>query len=119
MFVLNQGSEKIKNEIGIIIFPQRTRSKFFEPALFNTLGIKLAKRNNVPIVPVAVLSDAWDSGKILKDFGKIDPSKEVRISFGEPMTISGNGNEEHQKAIDFISGRFKEWGRSDIIVNQS
>ena len=118
MYVLNQGSEKIKNGIGVIIFPQRTRSNFFEPALFNTLGIKLAKRNNVPVIPVAVISDAWGNGKLLKDFGKIDPSKKVRIGFGEPLVIKGNGNEEHQKTIDFISEKFKEWGRSELILNE-
>ncbi len=113
--VLQQGSERIKNGKGIIIFPQRTRTKYFEPSTFNSLGIKLAKKNNVPVIPIAVLSDAWGTGKILKDFGKIDPSKEVKISFGEPMIIEGNGNEEHQKTIDFIAGKLKEWGRGDLI----
>lgn len=118
MSVLNQGSERIKNGKGVIIFPQRTRTKFFEPALFNSLGIKLAKRNNVPVIPIAVLSDAWGTGKLLKDFGKIDTSKEVKISFGEPILITGNGGEEHQKTIDFIASKFIEWGRSDLIKNE-
>jgi len=113
--VLNQGAERIKNGKGVVIFPQRTRSKYFIPSSFNTLGIKLAKKNNVPVIPVAILSDAWGNGKLLKDFGKIDPSKEVKISFGEPIIIKGNGNEEHQQAIDFIGGKFKEWGREDLI----
>ena len=115
MSVLNQGSDKLKNGKGIIIFPQRTRTKFFDPAAFNTLGIKLAKRNNVPVIPIAVVSDAWGSGKILKDFGMIDTSKEVNIGFGEPLSITGNGNEEHQKTIDFILDKFREWGRSELI----
>jgi len=115
MSVLNQGSERIKKGKSVIIFPQRTRSRYFDPNSFNTLGIKLAKRNNVPIVPIAIVSDAWGNGKLLKDFGKIDPSKEVRISFGEPIYIKGNGNEEHQKVLDYISSKFVEWGRYDLI----
>lgn len=118
MSVINQGSEKIKNGKGVIIFPQRTRSRFFDPLIFNTLGIKLAKKNNVHVIPVAVISDAWGTGKLLKDFGKIDPSKEVKISFGEPLLITGNGNEEHQKTIEFIGGKFKDWGREDLIVKK-
>lgn len=50
--VLNQGSQKIANGKSIIIFPQRTRSLYLNPSGFNTLGIKLAKRNNVPIIPI-------------------------------------------------------------------
>lgn len=115
MSVLNQGSERIKNGKGVIIFPQKTRSRFFDASSFNTLGIKLAKRNNVPIVPIAIVSDAWGNGKLLKDFGKIDPSKEVKISFGEPIYLKGSGNEEHHKVLDFISSKFIEWGRSDLI----
>jgi len=109
--VLEEGSQKIKNGKSIIIFPQKTRSLNFEPASFNSLGVKLAKRNNVPVIPIAILSDAWGNGKYIKEIGKIDPSKEVRISLGEPISISGNGAEDHQRVIDFISGKLKEWGR--------
>jgi 1-acyl-sn-glycerol-3-phosphate acyltransferase len=114
--VLDQGSERLKNGTGIIIFPQRTRMRFYNPSSFNTLGIKLAKKNNVPIIPVAVVSDAWGNGKILKDFGKIDVTKCVHISFGAPLFITGNGNEEHQKSIDFITSKFIEWGRQDLLT---
>lgn len=115
MAVLNQGSEKIAKGKSIVIFPQRTRTPFLVPSGFNTLGIKLAKRNNVPIIPVALISDAWGTGKILKDFGRIDPSKEVKISFGEPMKVTGNGSEEHERTIEFIKNKFIEWHRSELI----
>lgn len=115
MAVLNQGSEKIAKGKSIIIFPQRTRSLFLNPSGFNTLGIKLAKRNNVPIIPVALITDAWGNGKLIKDFGKIDPSKEVKICFGEPMKIIDSGNEEHQKVIEFIKNKFIEWNRTELI----
>jgi 1-acyl-sn-glycerol-3-phosphate acyltransferase len=107
--VLEEGSQKIQNGKSVIIFPQRTRSLNFEPASFNSLGVKLAKRNNVPVIPIAILSDAWGNGKYIKEIGKIDPSKVVRICFGEPITISGNGAEDHQHIIDFISGKLMEW----------
>ncbi len=113
--VLEQGAEKIKKGKSIVIFPQRTRSGFFSQSAFNTLGIKLAKKNNVPIIPIAILTDTWGNGKILKDFGKIDPSREVKFAFGEPINIMGSGSEEHQKVIDFIKNKFIEWGRQDLI----
>lgn len=108
--VLEGGAEKLKNGTSLVIFPQTTRSDVFDPAQFNTIGVKLAKRANVPVVPIALLTDAWGNGKYLKDFGRIDPSRKVHFSFGEPMTIQGRGDEEHQKIIEFISGKLKEWG---------
>ncbi|MEG8946103.1 lysophospholipid acyltransferase family protein [Rosettibacter firmus] len=115
MAVLNQGSERLARGKSVVIFPQRTRTQFLNPSSFNTLGIKLARRNNVPIIPVALVTDAWSNGKYLKDFGKIDPKREVKICFGEPIKISGNGSEEHQKVIDFIKSKFVEWGRNELI----
>ncbi|MDP2038175.1 MAG: lysophospholipid acyltransferase family protein [Ignavibacteria bacterium] len=114
--VMEEGSKRIQNGKSIIIFPQKTRTQFFDAASFNSLGVKLAKRNNVPVVPVAVLTDAWGNGKMIKDFGKIDPNKTVNICFGEPFEVKGNGAEEHQRVIDFISGKLIEWGRPELIV---
>lgn len=114
MTVLNIGSERIKEGYSIIIFPQRTRSKTFDPSLFNSLGIKLAKKNNIPVIPIAIVTDAWKTGKIIKEFGRIDPSKEVKIAFGEPLIITGNGNDQHQQTIEFITTKLTQWNRSDL-----
>ena len=116
--VLEEGSKRIAEGRSIIVFPQKTREAYFKPKTFNTLGIKLAKRNNVPVIPIAIISDAWGNGKIIKDFGKIDPNKVVKIAFGEPMEIEGNGNIQHQKSIDFIENKFIEWGKKEYIINE-
>lgn len=116
MTVLNEGAKKLKEGKSIILFPQRTRSPIFEVHNFNTLGVKLAKRSNVMVTPMAVLTDAWSNGKIIKEVGKIDIKKEVHIAFGKPIEIKGNGAEENQQVIDFIKQKLTEWGRSDLIV---
>ena len=108
--VLMDGLKCLKRNTSVLIFPQTTRSLHFNPKQFNSLGIKLAKRGNVPVIPVAVKTDAWGIGRFLKDFGKIDPAKPVRISFGDPVYISGNGKLEHRAIIDFISARMTDWG---------
>lgn len=108
--VFEGGEARLKAGRSIVIFPQTTRTEVFDPAEFNTIGIKLAKRANVPVVPVALKTDAWGNGKYLKDYGKVDPSKKVWFEFGKAMTIAGRGDEEHQQIIDFISGKLKEWG---------
>ncbi len=108
--VFEGGEARLKAGTSLVIFPQTTRSEVFDAAQFNTIGVKLAKRAGVPVVPVAILTDAWGNGKYLKDFGRIDPSKKVHFAFGEPMSIQGRGDEEHSKIIEFITGKLRAWG---------
>ena len=107
--VMEGGVERLKNGISIIVFPQTTRMPSIDPAQFNTIGIKLAKKADVPIIPLALLSDAWGTGKYIKDLGKIDPSKPVHFSFGEPIRVQGRGTEEHKTIIHFIESKLEEW----------
>jgi len=107
--VLEDGQARLSKNISIILFPQTTRSVEFDSHKFNTLGVKLAKRANVPVIPVALKSDAWGIGHRLKDFGKINPQKPVYICFGDPMHVQGSGKEEHRHIVEFISGKLKGW----------
>lgn len=107
--VFDGGIERLRKGISIIIFPQTTRSTLFDPAEFNTIGVKLAKKAGVPVVPVALKTDAWGNGRRLKDFGRINPSIPVHIAFGKPLWIKDRGNEEHREIIGFITERLKEW----------
>ena len=109
--VLDGGSEILSSGRSIVIFPQTTRTPEFDPKEFNTIGIKLAKKANVPVVPVALKTDAWGNGKRLKDFGKIDPAKKVHFCFGAPMTIKNRGTEEHIAIIEFIESKLKDWNK--------
>ena len=111
--VLEGGVERLKNGISVVVFPQTTRTPSFEPAQFNTIGIKLARRAQVPIVPIALLTEAWGNGKYIKDFGEIDPAKKVYFAFGEPMWIQSRGSEEHEVILQFISGKLQKWRESD------
>jgi len=113
--VFDDGAERLQRGKSVVIFPQKTRRSKIDEASFNTLGIKLAKKNNVPVIPIAIVSDAWANGKIIKDFGRIHPSKTVYISFGKPIYIKGSGAEEHKQVIDFIKARFTAWNREDLI----
>ncbi len=112
--VLEGGALRLERGTSIIVFPQTTRTPVFDPKSFNTIGIKLAKRANVPAVPIALKTDAWGNGKYLRDFGRVDPSKSVHFAFGEPLYISSQGAEEHQKVVEFIEGKLKEWGGSTV-----
>lgn len=115
--VMEEGKSRLQDGRSIIIFPQKTRSKNFDPNSFNSLGVKLAKKNKVPVIPLALISDAWGNGKFIKDFGKIDPNKEVHFAFGNPMFVEGSGAEEHKAVIDFISQQFNVWGKKNYIIS--
>lgn len=108
--VLEGGTDRLNAGRSIIVFPQTTRTPVFDPAAFNTIGTKLAKKAGVPVIPVALKTDAWGNGKHFKDFGRIDPSRKVYFAFGGPLAITGNGAAEHQEIIKFISSALKTWG---------
>jgi 1-acyl-sn-glycerol-3-phosphate acyltransferase len=107
--VLEGGTERLKAGRSIVIFPQTTRTPVFDPAQFNTIGIKLAKRAGVPVVPIALTTSAWGNGTYVKDYGRIDPSKKVHFAFGKPLWIRDRGTEEHQEIIEFITEKLTGW----------
>ena len=108
--VLEGGVERLAKGISIVIFPQTTRTPAFDPKEFNTIGVKLAKRASVPVIPFALKTDAWGNGRLHKDLGRIDPSKAVHFAFGAPLRIADRGSEEHEAILRFISVRLTEWG---------
>lgn len=108
--VIEGGTERLARGISIIVFPQTTRTRQFDASQFNSIGVKLALRANAPVVPLALLTDAWGNGRWIKDFGKIDPARTVHFAFGEPMEIQGRGAEDHQKIVRFIEERLSQWG---------
>jgi 1-acyl-sn-glycerol-3-phosphate acyltransferase len=108
--VLEGGVERLGNGISMIIFPQTTRIAEFDPKEFNTIGVKLAKRATVPVVPLALKTDAWGNGRLAKDFGRIDPSRTAYFAFGAPLHIKDRGSEEHEAIIQFVTLKLKEWG---------
>jgi 1-acyl-sn-glycerol-3-phosphate acyltransferase len=107
--VMTNGMDILSRGISIIVFPQSTRSSVFRSADFNSIGVKLAKKAGVNVVPIALKTDFWGNGKIIKEIGPLNHSKPIMIKFGEPFPITGNGKEENQKIIDFIIGNLNEW----------
>jgi 1-acyl-sn-glycerol-3-phosphate acyltransferase len=107
--VMNGGMDLLSEGISIVIFPQSTRSIVFRPEEFNSLGVKLAKKAGVKVVPVALKTDFWGNGKIIREAGPIDRHKPIFIKFGEPFSITGSGKDENQKIIDFIISSLAEW----------
>ncbi len=111
--VLQGGAERLGDGISIVIFPQTTRTNEIKAESFNSIGVKLARRAAVPVVPVAVQSEAWGCGKWIKDMGKIKPAKKIRVCFGEPLHLTGNGRKEQEETFRFIQEKLETWKSID------
>ncbi|MDR3176068.1 MAG: 1-acyl-sn-glycerol-3-phosphate acyltransferase [Desulfovibrio sp.] len=108
--VLEEGIERLGKGISLIVFPQSTRTPVFDPAVFNSIAVKLARRADVPLLPVALRTDAWRNGKYIKDYGGLCTEIRVSIRFGEALRVSGNGKREQAQVCEFISARLADWG---------
>lgn len=107
--VMTDGVKNLERNISVVVFPQSKRTVKFDPQKFNKLGIKLAKKVSAHIVPVAIKTDFWKNGKMVKDIGTIDRKIPIHIRFGEPFKVEGQGNKEHQMTMDFIQQNLAEW----------
>lgn len=112
--MLEEGSKHLQAGRNFLVFPQRSRSQTFDPEAFNSIGVKLARRNRVPIIPLALKTDIWQQGRLIKDIGPIDISHTAHFSFGQAMEISGNGREQHQVCVDFIQSHLQLWGVATV-----
>lgn len=112
MQVFREGVARIKEGHSILIFPQGSRERVFSRRLYSSIGAKLAEKAGVPVIPIAVKTDCEptrpDGWGWLKDFGTVDPSKDIRLRCGPPIT--GTAKEMHQKVFDWIRAQLDEWG---------
>jgi 1-acyl-sn-glycerol-3-phosphate acyltransferase len=109
--VLQEGTKKLQSGQSLIIFPQSTRSLSLNRDIFNSLGVKVAKKADVPVIPIALKTDFWGNGKLFRDFGPVGASLDIFLEFGEPMKTKGPGKEEHERIFNFISSRLEQWSK--------
>lgn len=107
---LRQGGELLKSGRSVLLFPQGRRTDVFNPARFNSLGAKLAVAAGVPLVPVACKTDFARPGRVLKDFGPIDPLRPIRYAIGKPLPPTLPQRELQALSTGFISSTLASWG---------
>ncbi len=113
--VMEEGVDRLARGVSVVVFPEASRVTAFKPEQFNTIGVKLAARAGAPIVPLALVTDAWPVGKWISDVARLDPSKKVRMAFGEPIVVDGRGTEAHQQVVAFIRSRLDAWQSEDSL----
>lgn len=108
--VITEGSKRINQGISVIVFPQSTRSMSFDLSKFNSLGAKLAHRSKAPIVPFAVKTDFWSTGKLVKDIGWIYPDRTVKIAFGPVIPEDTDAKTAQGLIVDHVHSHLESWG---------
>ena len=108
--VMQDGAEILKTGRSLVIFPQSTRRDYFSRSEFNTLGVKLAARSDAIVIPVALRTDFWKNGKLIRDLGPFDRSRKVFFRFGKPLDVKGREREAQAEIVSFISETLLGWG---------
>ena len=108
--VLTEGCKRIADGRSVLLYPQGTRQAVFDPKRFNSLGAKLAERAGVALVPIAVRTDILQTGTLIRDFGKVDPSKPLKVSCGPIVEPALGAREMHERSLAFITETLKNWG---------
>ena len=107
--VLKDGTDRLERGFSVVVFPQTTRMIDFDQSKFNSIGVKLAKKAKVPVVPLALKTDCWGNGTLIKDFGKIDPTKSIHFEFGRAMAIEATGKNQQEAIISHIENCLRRW----------
>lgn len=113
--MLNGAQERLGRGCSIIVFPQGSRSYILDEQHFNSIGVKMARKSGVPVIPVALRTSSWGNGKLVKDFGPVRPKQGAYFAFGEPMDVHGNGKDEHAAVLEFIRRNLDAWNAENPV----
>jgi 1-acyl-sn-glycerol-3-phosphate acyltransferase len=108
--VLAEGRAALQGGRSVLVFPQATRSVRFVASAFNSIGVKLATRAGVPLVPIAVRTDFQGLGWPLRDVGRVDRRKPVRVRFGPSIAPGAHPRDMQATAVAFLAGTLAGWG---------
>ncbi len=95
--VISQGSERLNNNIWVLVFPEGTRVDPGQRKPFTKGAARLAVGTNKPILPIAHNSgEHWPNGRFLKYPGTI------KVIIGEPIQSRG-------KSVDELNQLGERW----------
>ena len=112
--VLTHGTETLRRGRSVVVFPQGSRQRLFDPATFNSIGAKLARRAGVPVVPLCLATDFLRIGEWHRDlFSTVHPESTVRAACGEPIGPDVPQAEVQRRCIGFIESTLARWEALD------
>ena len=110
--VLREGKKRLESGISVILFPQGTRSRSFHPGQFNTLGVKLARHAGARLIPLALKTDFWSNGLLVRPMGRLRPVRTIHMAFGSALDPGMAPDELHDRTIRHIRDHLRDWGMS-------
>jgi 1-acyl-sn-glycerol-3-phosphate acyltransferase len=110
--VLQEGNKRLAAGTSVMLFPESTRSATFDPARFNSLGAKLARKADVPLLPIALKTDFLGMGGLVREFGPLHRERPIYLAFGPPISVTGTGKAAHQQSVNFITHKLSTWTKA-------
>ena len=77
--IMEEGVKRLARGRSVLIFPESTRQIEFLPERFNSIGIKLALKANVKILPFALKTHFMKPGMFSSEFGPILPDSHLHF----------------------------------------
>ncbi len=112
MTIFDVCGQRIRDGQSVLIFAQGTRVPVFARKGWSSIGAKLAEKAGVPVMPIAVKTDIQPTRPgakgLAKDFGTVDPTKDIRLACGP--VLRGSSREMNQAAYDWIADKLESWG---------
>lgn len=111
--IIESGKQRLANGCSVLIFPEATRQREFQPQRFNSIGTKLARSAGVKIIPLALKTNFFTPGRIFSELGPSRPQNQLWFEFGQPLSVDDNEKEIHRQIVDFIQDRITVWKSLD------
>lgn len=108
--VLQEGLAMLRQGRSVLLFPQATRMRKLDTRLFNSMGVKLAQRANVPVVPVALCTDFSTPGRWIRELGPVYPDLPVRFAASAPIGPDLHPRAWQQQIVSAIAEKLLAWG---------
>ena len=100
--VIEQGKKRLAEGLGIVIFPEGTRTAVGEKIKYRNSGTRLAIETNTKVIPIALNSgECWPRNSFVKKPGKIT------VSIGNPITVN-------KKTADSAMEEVEAWIESEM-----
>lgn len=101
----------IRKGYSLLIFPEGKRFSKFNPNRFRKIGLRIAVNNKICLMPIAIKSDAWESG------GKINPEKIIHFEFGNAFYPEKCDLTTHEEILGFINKNLAIWDLIPTFTN--
>jgi 1-acyl-sn-glycerol-3-phosphate acyltransferase len=93
-----------------LVFPEGRRSAVFAVQRFNSLGIKIARAAAVPLVPIAVRTDAWGIGLRKAYLAPVRIDRPMRVRALRAIQVTRPDQPARARQLHAIAETVAAWG---------